>query len=60
MFTHARLGAGAALLLAFSILASTGATLLQAQTKCYFKDCLVYPNGLRICEVREVACPVEQ
>ena len=35
-----------------------GGIRLQAQTtKCYFKDCLVFLNGTRICEVREVPCP---
>jgi hypothetical protein len=33
------------------------ASRLQAQTRCYFKDCLVFENGARICEVREVPCP---
>jgi hypothetical protein len=34
--------------------------VLHAQdTKCYFKDCIVFENGSRICTVREVACPPE-
>lgn len=36
------------------------ANRVYAQTmKCYFKDCLVYPDGSRICEVKEVPCPNE-
>ena len=36
------------------------ASRLHAQwVKCYFKDCLVYPDGSRICEVKEVPCPNE-
>ncbi|MBB4639020.1 hypothetical protein [Longimicrobium terrae] len=50
-------GGAAALLLAVAIGAPAGAALLHAQTKCFFKDCLVFPNGTRVCEVREVACP---
>ena len=46
-----------ALLLAGAIGAPAGAPLLRAQTRCYFKDCLVFLNGTRICEVREVPCP---
>lgn len=42
-------------------LAGVGAPIaarLHAQvTKCYFKDCIVFENGTRICEVKEVPCP---
>lgn len=31
----------------------------QAVMKCYFKDCIVYPDGTRWCEVKEVPCPSE-
>ena len=36
------------------------ASHLYAQTvKCYFKDCIVYADGSRFCEVKEVPCPNE-
>lgn len=28
-------------------------------TKCYFKDCIVFPDGSRWCEVKEVPCPTQ-
>jgi hypothetical protein len=34
--------------------------VLHAQdTKCYFKDCIVFADGSRLCTVREVPCPAE-
>lgn len=49
-------------MLAASLLA-VGAPIashVYAQTvKCYFKDCLVFADGSRICEVKEVPCPNE-
>jgi hypothetical protein len=36
------------------------ASHVYAQTvKCYFKDCIVFADGSRICEVKEVPCPSE-
>lgn len=33
---------------------------VYAQTmKCYFKDCIVFADGSRMCEVKEVPCPNE-
>lgn len=31
----------------------------QATVKCYFKTCMVYPDGSRICQVEEVPCPTQ-
>lgn len=49
-------------MLAASLLA-VGAPIashVYAQTvKCYFKDCLVFADGSRVCEVKEVPCPNE-
>ncbi|HEX8392141.1 MAG TPA: hypothetical protein VF665_07310 [Longimicrobium sp.] len=59
--SRARLAVSSVVLLAFGIFAPTGATLLRAQTtKCYFKDCVVYEDGTRLCQVREIACPAQQ
>lgn len=33
--------------------------VLHAQMKCYFKDCIVFEDGSRLCKVREVPCPTE-
>ena len=30
------------------------------EMKCYFKDCVVFPDGSRFCEVKEIPCPKEQ
>jgi hypothetical protein len=44
---------------AFAVVAP-GAGRVYAQTvKCYFKDCIVFADGSRICEVKEVPCPNE-
>ena len=31
----------------------------QQVVKCYFKDCLVFENGSRLCTVKEVPCENE-
>lgn len=34
--------------------------MLHAQEmKCYFKDCVVFEDGSRLCEVKEVPCPAQ-
>lgn len=33
--------------------------VLHAQMKCYFKDCVVFADGSRLCQVKEVPCPTE-
>jgi hypothetical protein len=33
--------------------------VLHAQMKCYFKDCIVFEDGSRLCQVKEVPCPTE-
>jgi hypothetical protein len=49
-------------MLAASVLA-VGAPIaghVYAQTvTCYFKDCIVYADGSRFCEVKQVPCPNE-
>lgn len=45
---------------AFMVVSAPIPSHVYAQTvKCYFKDCIVYPDGSRICEVKEVPCPNE-
>jgi hypothetical protein len=38
---------------------ATWALGAQQVIKCYFKDCLVFADGSRLCEVKEVPCPKE-
>ncbi len=34
-----------------------GRVLHAQEMKCYFKDCIVFDDGSRLCEVKEVPCP---
>lgn len=44
----------------FAIGAPVASRVYAQETKCYFKDCVVFPDGSRFCEVKEVPCPREQ
>ena len=51
---------GAALLGALmtaAVVAPVGMEALHAQVRCYFKDCVVYPDGSRECKVIQIPCP---
>jgi hypothetical protein len=37
----------------------TRAAHAQQVIKCYFKECLVFADGSRLCDVKEVPCPKE-
>lgn len=39
--------------------AMAGRVLHAQELKCYFKDCIVFEDGSRLCEVREIPCPEE-
>ena len=41
-----------------TVVAPLAARVLNAQqvVKCYFKDCLVFEDGSRLCTVKEVPC----
>lgn len=41
------------------VMAPIGTRVLHAQMKCYFKDCIVFADGSRLCQVKEVPCPTE-
>jgi hypothetical protein len=50
--------AAAAAVVVTAVAAPTASRLLHAQElKCYFKDCVVFDDGSRLCEVKEVPCP---
>lgn len=50
--------AAAAAIVVTAVAGPTGIRLLHAQElKCYFKDCVVFEDGSRYCEVKEVPCP---
>jgi hypothetical protein len=50
----------AAGLLVAGVAAPAASRALYAQTTCYFKDCLVYPDGSRLCSVKQVPCPAAE
>ncbi|HEX6369188.1 MAG TPA: hypothetical protein VF006_09665 [Longimicrobium sp.] len=41
------------------VLVAVRAAGAQQVVKCYFKDCLVFEDGSRLCEVKEIPCPNE-
>jgi hypothetical protein len=54
-----RIVLGAAVLAAVGVPIASHVLQAQQVIKCYFKDCLVFEDGSRLCTVKEVPCPNE-
>lgn len=55
--TRTRCAALVGTLVMAAVAAPIATEVLHAQVRCYFKDCLVYPDGTRSCKVTEIPCP---
>ena len=54
---YARLAAGITAAVAAPL--ASHALNAQQEIRCYFKDCLVFEDGSRLCTVKEVPCENE-
>ena len=54
---HIRYAIAAAGLIAVG--APIASRVYAQEVKCYFKDCIVFADGSRVCDVKEVPCPNE-
>jgi hypothetical protein len=55
----ARLAVAAAALVAVAA-SLAGRALYAQEMKCYFKQCIVFEDGSRLCEVKEIPCPEQE